>query len=198
MRIIDPATWEIYCEKRRQRIDEPGDAREFTFCCYRRFSFLGKDRTRNWLIDAMNSARQKYPFDIWAYVLMPDHAHLLLFPREPGLKMGPIVGEIKEVVGRKGVAYIRKHSPEWLPKITVREGKRERHRFWQPGGGFDRNANQIKTLHYMIDYIHANPVRRGLVTRPEDWHWSSAQWYAGVEQVPIAMDRTVPMRHLND
>ncbi len=198
MRIIDPESGIVRCEKRRQRNDEPGDAREFTFCCYRRFPFLSKDRTREWFIESLILAREKYEIDLWAYVIMPDHVHLLLFPRDPDLKLGPVVGEIKEAVGRKAVAYLKKHSPEWLRKITVREGKRERHRFWQPGGGFDRNANQIKTLHYMIDYIHANPVRRGLVTRPEDWHWSSAQWYAGVDQVPIEMDRTIQMRHMNN
>jgi len=31
----------------------------------------------------------------------------------------------------------------------------------------------------MIDYIHGNPIRRGLVIRPEDWKWSSADWYEG-------------------
>jgi putative transposase len=31
----------------------------------------------------------------------------------------------------------------------------------------------------MIEYIHANPVRRGLVTRAEEWKWSSAGWFEG-------------------
>jgi hypothetical protein len=31
----------------------------------------------------------------------------------------------------------------------------------------------------MIEYIHANPVRRGLVQRPEDWKWSSSGWADG-------------------
>ena len=198
MRIVDAKTGESYFEKHRKRIDDPGDARALTFCCYNRFPFLGKDRTRTWFVEALTSARRENPFDLWAYVLMPDHVHLLVFPRDTDLKIGPVVGRIKEEVGRKAVAYLRKHAPEWLPKITVLDGKRERHRFWQPGGGYDRNANQIKTLHHMIDYIHANPVRRGLVSRPEDWYWSSAQWYAGATQIPIEMDRTVPMRHMND
>jgi putative transposase len=40
----------------------------------------------------------------------------------------------------------------------------------------------------MIEYINANPVRRGLVDRPEDWPWSSASWYAGLRPVPIEID----------
>jgi putative transposase len=43
----------------------------------------------------------------------------------------------------------------------------------------------------MIEYIHANPVRRGLVARIEDWEWSSARWYAGIRPVKIEMDDQV-------
>jgi len=45
----------------------------------------------------------------------------------------------------------------------------------------------------VIDYIHNNPVARGLIARPEDWRWSSAgAWLRGDGQ-PIAIDRTTPM-----
>ncbi len=47
----------------------------------------------------------------------------------------------------------------------------------------------------MIDYLHANPVRRGLVQRAIDGKWSSARWYAGMRPVPIEMDATIPMLH---
>jgi hypothetical protein len=40
----------------------------------------------------------------------------------------------------------------------------------------------------MIEYIHNNPVRRGLCVNPTDWIWSSARFYAGVSNVPICMD----------
>ena len=195
MRVYIPQTGESYIRKRRRRLDEPGHARELTFCCYQRFPFLSRDRTRQWFIDALAAARMQYPFDLWAYVIMPDHAHLLVYPREPKMKLGPIVGEIKEEVARKAIKYLEEHAPQWLPKITVLEGTRKRRRFWQPGGGFDRNAIEIATVHYMVDYIHANPVRRKLVDRPEDWFWSSARWYAGHQPVPIMLDRTIPMFH---
>jgi putative transposase len=51
---------------------------------------------------------------------------------------------------------------------------------------------KVKTLLSIIDYLHANPVRRGLVERPLDWEWSSARWYAGEESALIQMDRTLP------
>ena len=43
----------------------------------------------------------------------------------------------------------------------------------------------------MIEYLHANPVRRGLVAKAEDWEWSSARWFAGQRRVPLRMDEDV-------
>ena len=43
-------------------------------------------------------------------------------------------------------------------------------------------------LRSMIEYLHANPVRRGLVAKAEDWEWSSARWHAGMRPAPIAID----------
>ena len=73
--------------------------------------------------------------------------------------------------------------------MTVREGRRVRHRMWQPGGGYDRNLFETKAIYLEIDYLHANPVRRGLCVRPEDWLWSSAADYAGIRKGPAALQR---------
>ena len=121
-----------------------------------------------------------------------SHVHLLVNPREPGIKIGRYAGTIKEIVARRGISWMQKHAPDWIPRITVKEGDHTRRRFWHPGGGYDRNVTELKTLASMIEYIHANPVRRGLVERPVEWEWSSARWYVGIEPVPIPMDRTLP------
>jgi len=107
--------------------------------------------------------------------------------------MADFLRALKEPVARKAIAYLKENAPEWLPRLTVREGKRIRRRFWQPGGGYDRNVTSIEALRAMIDYIHANPVRRGLATRAEDWEWSSARWYAGLRPVRLAMAQDVLM-----
>src|SRR5437763_11039394 len=96
-----------------------------------------------------------------------------------------------EPVARQAIAYLKAKAPQWLARLTVHEGQRVRHRFWQPGGGYDRNITSTEALRAMIDYIHANPVRRGLVARVEHWEWSSARWYAGIQPVRIEMDSQV-------
>ncbi len=52
------------------------------------------------------------------------------------------------------------------------------HRFWQRGGGFDRNLYERDAIQKAVEYIHGNPVRRGLVERAEGWEWSSAREYS--------------------
>ena len=58
-----------------------------------------------------------------------------------------------------------------LARITDAQG---RLRFWQRGGGYDRLVYVDGEFPEKLGYIHTNPVRRGLVTRPELWRWSSA------------------------
>lgn len=122
---------------------------------------------------------------------MPDHVHVLVYPGDAVNKMFGFLQAFKEPVSRKAIRHLKKTSPGWLARVTVREGRRVRHRFWQPGGGYDRNITSTAVLRAAIEYIHANPVRRGLVARAEDWEWSSARWYAGLRPVKLEMDTGV-------
>jgi putative transposase len=193
MRIRDAQTGKTHFSKRRRRFDD-GSPRELTFSCFRRFRFLERDRVREWFVQALDDARRRWPVDLWAWVIMPEHVHLLVNPRQPQAQLGRFAGHIKEHTARPAIQWLRENSPGFLSRITVQEGEFSRRRFWQPGGGYDRNVTEETTLESMIEYIHQNPVRRGLCERPEDWEWSSARWYAGFRPVRIEMDATLPMR----
>jgi len=80
-------------------------------------------------------------------------------------------------------------SRMWL---TVSNANRTYRHFWQPGPGQDRNVYHADTTHQLVEYIHGNPVRRGLVSRAEDWPWSSAADWAGRAHVLLRIDRTIP------
>ncbi len=194
MLIEDPDSDSPKFRKLRRASDMSGHAHELTVSCFQRFQFLSKDRTREWFVEALSNARCELEFDLWAYVIMPEHVHVLVYPRGNDTLAGRIRGAIKEPVARKAIKYLEERAPEWIPKISVQEGQRVRRRFWQAGGGYDRNGIKIETVHAMIDYIHNNPVRRGLVAKTTDWEWSSARWYAGISPVRIEMDATLPTR----
>ena len=44
---------------------------------------------------------------------------------------------------------------------------------------YDHALRTVKEYHETVECVHLNPVRRGLVKRPEDWRWSSFPEYAG-------------------
>jgi putative transposase len=172
----------------RRNCNYLGHSHELTFSCYQRYPFLKAERTCRWLADAIEDARQHWSFDLWAYVFMPEHVHLIVHPRESKYDIAQIRKAIKAPVGSKAVKYIKECSPDWLPRITRRRGDKTERLFWQSGGGYDRNVIEPRTLLSAIDYIHMNPVRRELVERPVDWVWSSAAWYLGAGMPSIIPD----------
>lgn len=178
--------------KKVRHYDEPGHAHFLTFSCYQRMPLLSKDRSRRWLIDALQAARQKHKFDLWAWVIMPEHVHLLLWPRLRKYNTKSIVADIKRPVGQKAIAWLKGNNARFLEQLTVRTRGRTYRRFWQAGPGQDRNVFDPKTAHEIVEYIHNNPVRRGLVARAEDWPWSSAADWAGMENIILRVDRTIP------
>jgi len=147
------------------------------------------------LAESINQARRVHDFQLWAYVFMPDHVHLVVFPIRSDTNIGTILKAIKAPVARQAIRYLREHAPEWLPRISRRRGTTEEHLFWQSGGGYDRNITSPKALFSMIDYIHANPVRSGLVDRPTDWKWSSAADHVGFGEIFLKVD-SVPREWL--
>jgi len=178
--------------KRRVNYNDPGHAHELTFPCFRRLPLLSKDRTQQWLVEALGAARRKWDIELWAYVIMPEHVHVLLCPRPTEYDIAAIRKSIKQSVARRAIRYLRASSPAWLERLLVTEGGRRFHRFWQAGGGYDRNICKAKTAWSAVHYIHANPVRRELAATETDWKWSSARWYVGLEDVVLPMDNCPP------
>ncbi|MBX9680307.1 MAG: hypothetical protein K2X38_16220 [Gemmataceae bacterium] len=128
---------------------------------------------------------------LWAYVIMPEHVRLIIQPGIEETLVSKFLAAAKEPVARKAVKRLKSTNSAWLDRIAVQEGDRLRHRFWQPGGGYDRNITCSETLRLMIEYIHANPFRRGLVEDVLKWQWSSAMWFAGMRPCKLEMDVSV-------
>ncbi|HEV2424199.1 MAG TPA: hypothetical protein VGZ29_05170, partial [Terriglobia bacterium] len=62
--------------------------------------------------------------------------------------------------------------------ISINVARGTRGEVWQ-GRFFDRALRTVKEYNETVEYIHVNPVRRGLVQRAEDWDWSSANQHGG-------------------
>jgi putative transposase len=179
--------------KRRRSVDAPRHAHEITCSCYHRLKLLNHDRTRRWLVEALSRGREVHGYDLMAYVIMPDHFHALLLPRRHPYAMAGILKTIKQPVARRAVEFLRSSAPEHLPRLRVqRPDGRIEHRFWQQGGGYDRNLWEPEALQNSVRYIHQNPVEACLCEKAEDWLWSSARWYSRMDGVVLQMDRRPP------
>jgi putative transposase len=112
MRIDDPKSGRPYFSKRRRRFDEDRQPRELTFSCYRGYPFLSRDRTREWFREALEAARSHIGIELWAYVTMPEHIHLVVLPDGSPGQISRFLKAIKEPVARKAVDHLHIAAPQ--------------------------------------------------------------------------------------
>ena len=111
---------------------------------------------------------------------MPEHVHLLL--SEPDRELLATALQSLKVAVSKSVAG-RGAGPGGLSHVSAQTRganvghPREPERLWQ-SRYYDRNVRDHEEFVEKLRYIHRNPVKRGLVERPEDWPWSSFRHYA--------------------
>lgn len=133
----------------------------------------------------IGEAQERCGFALRAWVVMPEHVHLIIGVRDGEWPVPRILRAIKQPVAQRVIARWRELRAPVLERITCADG---RVRFWQTGGGFDRNVRNEDELVGEIGYVNRNPVKRGLVEKPEEWRWSSARWFAGAREGEIAID----------
>jgi len=119
---------------------------------------------------------------------MPEHVHLLVYPRHPKHSVAKLLHSLNTSVSVKAVNFWKEFDPAFLTNVQDHQPNgKAAYRFWQRGGGFDLNLWTPAKIWEHIDYIHANPVRRGLCVNPEDWRWSSAADFLGTRAGPLPL-----------
>jgi REP-associated tyrosine transposase len=113
------------------------------------------------LARAFNRARALHDFYLTAWVFLPDHWHAICAPQYP-------------VSISMAIKSVKQSSMSAINRRRGTEGE-----LWQPRF-FDRALRTAKEYNEKVEYIHMNPVRAGLVSRPQDWKWSSFNEYAAV------------------
>jgi putative transposase len=121
------------------------------------------------LARAFNRARALHPFYLTAWVFLPDHWHCICAP-------------VYRVTISLAMKSVKQSSMSAVNQCRGAEGELWQPRF--PSAGlracFDRALRTVKEHNEKVEYIHLNPVRAGLVSRPADWRWSSYHEYAGM------------------
>ncbi len=135
------------------RLQRTGDLHFVTFSCHGRKPYLGSAAARNLFARSLETMRIRYGFVVLGYVVMPEHVHLLV--NEP--KTGTLATALQAL--KLSVSVQSTTKPFWQPRY------------------YDFNVHSEAKHVEKLRYIHRNPVKRGLVTRPEDWRWSSYLHY---------------------
>lgn len=120
---------------------------------------------------SLSFCAHKFDAQIAGYVLMPSHIHLLMFV--DGKHLAGFMRDFKKYVAQKVI-----------PVLNIRLDK-----VWKDS--FDRVAIETENVFRIkLEYIHQNPVKAGLVAKPENWEWSSAVDYytGGGGPIPVYKD----------
>jgi len=161
------------------------DLHFITFSCYERRPLLGSARARNLFVRILGEVRKRCRFKLVGYVVMPEHVHLLLSEPARG-DPSKVLQALKQRVSRAMRKRKRGSSGSQL-RLPFPEGKKGPKRFWQRRF-YDFNVWSRGKRKEKLNYMHANPVIRGLVKHPKDWPWSSWSFYEGGEEGLIRID----------
>jgi len=97
----------------------------------------------------------------------------------------------KSFTAREIIGLTRQEGREWLLSQFAfhksRHKKQSAYQVWQEGSHPQMIVSE-DMLRQKIDYIHYNPVKAGLVDKPEDWPYSSARDYLGLKGL-LEIDR---------
>ncbi len=138
------------------RFHHSGQSHFVTFCCYHRRRLLTTDESRRTFESALERVRRSFRLQVYGYVVMPEHVHLLL--SEPQKEtLADALKSLKQGVSRRLIG--------------------DAEHFWQKRY-YDFNIRDYPQFVEKLRYIHRNPVKAGLCERPEDWEWSSFRHYA--------------------
>jgi REP element-mobilizing transposase RayT len=142
---------------------------------------------RDIIIENLKYCQQNKGLQIFAYVIMSNHVHILV--QSQNGKLSDTIRDFKGYTSKVILDQIEKSNDsrkDWMlnifSKAALKHKRNKKYQLWT----HENHAEQIYSDTFVsqkIDYIHMNPVRSGIVANPEDYLYSSARNYAGLEFV---------------
>jgi putative transposase len=166
-------------------------AHELTLRANRRQTILESDLVCSHLAERIREESDRFDFSVWAFVFMPDHFHLLVHTERLSSDIGAYLDAVKQSFQERAIEILAEQSPQLLGRLRSQQGGRTTYDLWQLTTGQNRNVDFSRPVRPLIDHLHENPVRKGLVMEPLEWKWSSAGSYAG-QPLPELQHTPVP------
>lgn len=139
------------------------------------------------LLDSLKYCQEKKGLQIYAWVVMSNHCHLILRAKDNNLS--DIIRDLKKFTSKNIVKAIEENPKEsrkkWLSMVLRYQDSIW---FWKEGYHgeevYSQNFYDLKA-----NYIHQNPVKAGIVEREEDYLWSSAGDFYGTRKGFLELER---------
>jgi REP element-mobilizing transposase RayT len=139
------------------------------------------------LLESLEYCQVNKGLDIYAWVLMTNHLHMIVDTSGPD-SIGDVLRDFKKFTSKSIVKAIQENEQEsrqeWLMNRfrfrAANDKKVANYKFWQE----DNHVETIYSYDFFkqkLDYIHQNPVRQEIVEKAEDYLYSSARNYAGMD-----------------
>ncbi len=153
-----------------------------------RLPLFRTDEIKDIACKALDEARKSGKFALYAYVIMPDHLHVIT---DSARSSADTLRFINGIMSHRVIAHLKERGYESSLQKLRQETKRRRyqHSLWD----HHPNVRLLLTETMLIErvhYLHENPVRAGLVERAEDYRYSSVRCWNGkpLEDEPLLMD----------
>lgn len=141
---------------------------------------------RDIVIESFRFCQTNKGLTIFGFVIMSNHIHLLVQAQNSNLS--DIIRDFKNFTSRKFIETInegKESRSDWMKMVFEYHGRfknKQTNQIWT----HENHAEQIYSQEFIaqkLEYIHQNPVRAGIVERPEEYLYSSARNYAGLESI---------------
>jgi putative transposase len=157
-----------------------------TFSCHGRRNLLVTPQTRQIVISVLDGLTQMGRARVSGFVIMPDHVHAVLW-FDDDTALPKVMQAWKGLSAKNLRTYYEEHRPDLIDFLKTNRSGREVVSFWERRY-YDFNVTSPEKLHQKLDYLHYNPVKKGLAAAPEEYIWSSAAWYAKQRSVGVRIE----------
>ena len=176
------------------KISEQDELHFVTFQVVRWIDIFTRKVYRDIVIDSLRYCQQNKGLEVYAFVVMSNHIHAIL--RSSTRRLSDTIREFKSFTAKQMLDAIHQESErrsEWMLsefEFAAKKHKRnEKYQLWtHENHPIILYGNAI--IQQRINYIHDNPVRSGIVANQEDYLYSSARAYAGMD---CMLDVIVPL-----
>ena len=168
------------------RISKDSPAYFLTIVAKDRLPVFRTEKVKLITCKAMDEARKSGKFAIYAYVIMPNHIHLI---SDSYLKPSETLRYVKGIMARRVIDYLKKGGfQKSLDKLrTETKGRNYKHTLWE------HHSNTFLVTHdammrQKVNYIHQNPVNDGHCERAVDYHFSSSRFWFNLSLINEPLD----------